>query len=545
MPPIPQIGSFTAAGACQTMRSAIGGSPGPESPPSPFHSTGRRVSGSTSSAWTALISESPSAPSPFAHPRHLGDVGDVGRELHEQRQRGRPRAPRAPAAPSTTGSWPNSMPPLFTCGQRRVDLERRDPGTPRQALAHLGVAVDLGLEDARDDRRRPPARAGSFSRTKASTPTFSRLIEFSMPGGDLGDARRRVPVARLEGQALRDEAAEAPQVEERLELEAVAEGARRREHRIAQRGAPRAPRARSTSAGVTAGPPRRAPRRRRPGRRDTPARSRPRRAARRSRGRRRSRRPCGSRARATQGRPRRGGELRGAPHHRRRAAGVDRGRGRPARASARAAPSRARGARRCRPRVARRSSTPSAANAVDGHQVRRAPRAEEHARRARAPRARRELEERGDAGAAADEQRARAPRRAAESRTRGARRPARARPGGRRRAARCRARSPCRATSSAAPSRRKTAIGRGSSGSKRGAAGSAPGESITNCPGAEAGQPAPTSRRSRRFGAADRGVLEHRGVDARERERSRSRRLPRERRSGCARRAGPRPRRRG
>ena len=52
MPPIPHTGIFTAWDACQTMRSAIGRIAGPESPPRPFASTGRRRSTSTSRACT-------------------------------------------------------------------------------------------------------------------------------------------------------------------------------------------------------------------------------------------------------------------------------------------------------------------------------------------------------------------------------------------------------------------------------------------------------------------------------------------------------------
>ena len=56
MPPIPMTGMSTARAACQTIRRAIGRIAGPDSPPSTFDSTGRRVSTSTSIACTALMS---------------------------------------------------------------------------------------------------------------------------------------------------------------------------------------------------------------------------------------------------------------------------------------------------------------------------------------------------------------------------------------------------------------------------------------------------------------------------------------------------------
>ena len=203
---------------------------------------------------------------------------------------------------------------------RRVQL---DPGHARRAgqtLGDLGITLDLGLEDARDHRH-ALGSAGSFSRTKASTPTFSRLIALSMPAGASAMRARRVPAARLEREALRDEAADPREVEERRELGAVAEGARRGQHRIAQRDAAQidarvdfahaqAPPRRRRCAGST-GPSR-----------HTSAKPPPR-AAPRSRGRRRSRTPSGSRARPSRRSRARAASPPPRPHHRGRPAGVD------------------------------------------------------------------------------------------------------------------------------------------------------------------------------------------------------------------------------
>ena len=105
---------------------------------------------------------------PLADPGHLGDVRDVGRELHQQRGRSAPRVARTSSA-STVGILAELDPTALHVGTGGVDLDPGHLGHAREPLAHFGVALDLGAEDA-GDHRHPGGISGSFSSTKASTP---------------------------------------------------------------------------------------------------------------------------------------------------------------------------------------------------------------------------------------------------------------------------------------------------------------------------------------------------------------------------------------
>ena len=380
-----------------------------------------------------------------------------------------------------------------------VHLDPRDARHAGEALAHLGVALDLGLEDARDhgDAFRQRRQLVADEGLDADVLEADRVQH---PGRRLGDARRRVPGARLEREALGDEAADPAQVQERRQLAAVAEGARGRQHRVAQRDAARGRRG-CRAARSRQRPPRRSSRRRRPARRGTPARSLRRPAAPRTRGRRRSRRPCGSRAtprRAARPRPRAAPPAPSSAWDRRCR------RARPPRSASALSSSSV-----TRPRtprlpssVATRSATPSAAKSPSPIRS-----AAVRAPSSTSTRARRldpggELVDRGDPGAAGDQQRPLAGSGRREGAPERADHPQRL------------ARERLREQPGAAPDApvedldlgrrrppggsRKTAIGRGSSGSVRSTEVRAPGESITNWPGRKPGQPG-TRSRSRRF----------------------------------------------
>jgi hypothetical protein len=158
----------------------------------------------------------------------------LGESFH-QRQRGRPPG-GAHQGGQHRGVLAELDAPRLHVGTRGVDLEGRDLRDARQPLADLGVEVDLGAEDAREDRH-PVRDARQLLAHEGFDADVLEADRVQHARRDLGDARRRVPVARLEGEALRHEAPEAAQVEEGLELEAVAEGPGSREHRVAQRDA--------------------------------------------------------------------------------------------------------------------------------------------------------------------------------------------------------------------------------------------------------------------------------------------------------------------
>jgi hypothetical protein len=127
MPPIPQIGSFTASAEHRAPRLHVDleGLQGVDQ--------GQRIG--------ALR---------LADARQLHDVRDVRRQLHEQRQGG--RAPGRAHQPREQARVLAELDaPALHVRTRGVDLDARHTARPGQALAHLRVAIDLGLEHARDD----------------------------------------------------------------------------------------------------------------------------------------------------------------------------------------------------------------------------------------------------------------------------------------------------------------------------------------------------------------------------------------------------------
>ena len=62
MPPMPTIGTRTAAATARTWATATGRTAGPESPPWPAAMPGSPLAGSIAAAFSVLISETASAP---------------------------------------------------------------------------------------------------------------------------------------------------------------------------------------------------------------------------------------------------------------------------------------------------------------------------------------------------------------------------------------------------------------------------------------------------------------------------------------------------
>ena len=88
----------------------------------------------------------------------------------------------ATSSRSTAGSWPNSIPPDFTWGQEALISIPATRGTPDSRL-HSSPYSSIAVPKALAITTTPSGSAGSFSRTKASTPTFSRLIALSIAEG--------------------------------------------------------------------------------------------------------------------------------------------------------------------------------------------------------------------------------------------------------------------------------------------------------------------------------------------------------------------------
>ena len=113
---MPITGTLTAREACHTMRSATGFTAGPESPPTTFASTGRRVYTSTAMPVSVLISDIASAPASSAARAHSAMSATLGESLTIS-------GFLASALVSLTmlymdsGRVPKATPPSFTLGQ--------------------------------------------------------------------------------------------------------------------------------------------------------------------------------------------------------------------------------------------------------------------------------------------------------------------------------------------------------------------------------------------------------------------------------------------
>ena len=182
MPPIPITGIFTARAACQAMRTATGRMAGPESPPVPNASFGRRVSTSTARPSRVLMQESASAPASAAARAKTVMSATLGESLGITGSR---VALRTAATTSWVirGSPPNAIPPFSTLGQEMLISRPATPGAPsriRVTSAYSSTVSPQTLTSTTVSKRR---RRGRTSLTKFRTPTPCRPIALSRPDG--------------------------------------------------------------------------------------------------------------------------------------------------------------------------------------------------------------------------------------------------------------------------------------------------------------------------------------------------------------------------
>ena len=215
------------------MRSAIGKIAGPDSPPRPLRRTVRRRCTSTSIPCTAFTSDSASAPSP-SHTRAICAIEVTLGESFTNSGLVVARRQARTSSREHRGVLAELDPARLHVRAARVQLERSDPPLAVEPLTHLGVALELGLEDARDDGHRRRQRRQLLAQERLD-PDVLEADRVQHAGRRFRDPRRHVAGARLERERLGDDAAQLGEVDERRELGAVAAGAAREQHRVAQR----------------------------------------------------------------------------------------------------------------------------------------------------------------------------------------------------------------------------------------------------------------------------------------------------------------------
>ena len=180
MPPMPRIGIFTAAAACQTRRTATGCSAGPESPPCTLPRKGRRRSTSITIAGIVLLIESASAPASSAARAKTVTSGTFGASFTSSGSRVAARAAET-TAESVRGSVPNAAPPPCTFGHETLSSSAETPSSAesrRATSAYSSTESPQMLQIAGTPSAR---RNGSASRTNPSTPGPCSPIALSIP----------------------------------------------------------------------------------------------------------------------------------------------------------------------------------------------------------------------------------------------------------------------------------------------------------------------------------------------------------------------------
>ena len=156
-PPMPTIGRSTASAHACTHASAIGRSAGPEYPPAPRASFGRRVSGSSARPRIVLTSDSPSAPA-AATARADSAMSHVAGESFAYSGLRRDGARRGDELGGRLGR-------LLDVRAREVELDRRDRVASRRAARRRARS-----RSPRSRRRTPRAgRRGRASRGRFSS----------------------------------------------------------------------------------------------------------------------------------------------------------------------------------------------------------------------------------------------------------------------------------------------------------------------------------------------------------------------------------------
>ena len=191
---------------------------------------------------SVFTSETASAPALSAAAAHRARIDGVGRELHDQRLVGqRPQALHRGGGLGRVGAHDQAG---LHVGARHVQLDQR----------HLVALADAATSTASSSRSKPitdttSGTGSSASRAGRGQEALQALVRqadrVDHPGGGLPQPRRRVALAGLDGDRLRDEAVEGEALQQGVAECAPGrdrvEGARPIEDRAAQLHAAEAP----------------------------------------------------------------------------------------------------------------------------------------------------------------------------------------------------------------------------------------------------------------------------------------------------------------
>ena len=120
IPPIPTTGISTALQASQTMRTAIGRMPAPETPPVTLASSGLRRSMSMTMPVRVLISDTASAPPRCAACALAAMLSTFGESLTINGVRASALFETFVTSSTLSGRMPNAIPPHLTLGQEML-----------------------------------------------------------------------------------------------------------------------------------------------------------------------------------------------------------------------------------------------------------------------------------------------------------------------------------------------------------------------------------------------------------------------------------------
>ena len=181
MPPKPTTGMLTAPTACQTIRSAMGRTAGPESPAKTLLNTGRRFSRSTAQAWKVLHRLMPSAPAASTALHISGMLSACGLSLTTS---GTVQTLRTALTTSSASlaRMPNARPPCLTLGQLMFSSRISTPAA--QSFCTPSTFSSMVCPPRFAHTVVPQRRmAGSSQSIKCCTPGFCSPMEFISPDG--------------------------------------------------------------------------------------------------------------------------------------------------------------------------------------------------------------------------------------------------------------------------------------------------------------------------------------------------------------------------
>ncbi len=206
---------------------------GPLSPPTMFDSRGRRVSTSIAMARNVFTSDTASAPASSAARAKDATSVTFGVSLGMTGSAVTLRTALTTACVPVR-LQPNVIPPSLMFGQEMFSSSAATPSAVREDSRQLDVLVDRRAADVDDHDRAAIAQLGQLLPYE---PVHADALEpdrVEHPRGRLDDARRRMPLALAEEQALDGDSAERREVDHVAVLDAVAETAARGNHRIGQ-----------------------------------------------------------------------------------------------------------------------------------------------------------------------------------------------------------------------------------------------------------------------------------------------------------------------